>query len=59
LIAPPPPYRSIQNAVFAARPGDTIVVCPGHYVEGGGAVGSNALIIRQDRHDQGAPAPTS
>jgi hypothetical protein len=31
---PTAPYRSIQSAVDAARPGDTVAVCPGDYVEG-------------------------
>ena len=31
--APTPTYPKIQAAVTAAAPGDTIVVCPGHYPE--------------------------
>lgn len=45
-------YTSIQAAVDAANPyprtaraRDTIVVCPGHYVEGSGAPGTTALTI--------------
>jgi hypothetical protein len=42
------PFRTIQSAVDAARPGDTIRICPGTYVEGSGAQGSNALTITKD-----------
>lgn len=49
-------YKSIQNAIFAARAGDTVAVCPGTYVEGGGGVGSNALVIVQDVTIKGAGA---
>lgn len=38
-------YTKIQNAIDAAFNGDTIAVCPGTYVEGIGAPGSNALTI--------------
>jgi hypothetical protein len=41
-------FRDIQSAVNAARPGATISICPGTYVEGSGARGSNALTIRKD-----------
>jgi hypothetical protein len=56
LDCPAAPYRSIQNAIFASRPGDTVVVCPGHYVEGGGGVGTNALVIVSDVNIKGAGA---
>ena len=49
-------FRTIQNAIYAAAPGDTIVVCPGHYEEGGGGVGSNGLIIIRDVNIKGAGA---
>src|SRR5215831_16439159 len=42
------PFGTIQSAVDAARPGDTIRICPGTYVEGSGAQGSNALTITKD-----------
>jgi Protein of unknown function (DUF1565) len=42
------PFRTIQSAVDAARPGDTVRICPGTYVEGSGAQGSNALTITKD-----------
>lgn len=38
-------YSKIQNAIDAAAPGDTVAVCPGNYIEGNGAPGSNALTI--------------
>lgn len=38
-------YTKIQNAIDAAAPGDTVAVCPGNYIEGNGAAGSNALTI--------------
>jgi len=49
-------FNTIQNAIFAAEPGDTIAVCPGEYVEGGGGVGSNGLIIIRDVNIKGAGA---
>src|SRR3954452_8745724 len=49
-------YKSVQNAIYAARPGDTIAICPGTYVEGGGGVGSNGLIIIRDVTIKGAGA---
>jgi len=49
-------FSTIQNAIFAAGPGDTIAVCPGEYVEGGGGVGSNGLIIIRDVNIMGAGA---
>ena len=56
---PAAPYKTIQNAIFAAaaEPGTpTIAVCPGEYIEGGGGVGSNALIIIDDVTIKGAGA---
>ncbi len=38
-------YRSIQAAIDAARPGATVKVCAGSYVEGSGRRGSNGLTI--------------
>jgi hypothetical protein len=56
---PAAPYKTIQNAIFAAaaEPGTpTISVCPGEYVEGGGGVGTNALIIIDSVNIKGAGA---
>ena len=56
---PAAPYKTIQNAIFAAaaEPGTpTIAVCPGEYIEGGGGVGSNGLIIIDDVNIKGAGA---
>lgn len=53
---PSAPFQCIQNAIFAAQPGDTVAVCPGTYVEGGGGVGSNGLIIIRDVNIKGAGA---
>jgi len=41
-------FHSIQSAIDAAHNGATVRVCPGTYVEGGIARGSNALTIRKD-----------
>src|SRR4051812_11331467 len=49
-------YKSVQNAIYAARAGDTIAICPGTYVEGGGGAGSNGLIIIRDVNLKGAGA---
>jgi hypothetical protein len=38
-------YTKVQNAVDAAENGDTVAICPGTYVEGSGALSSNALTI--------------
>jgi hypothetical protein len=38
-------FHTVQSAIDAARPGDTIRVCAGTYVEGSGDRGSNALTI--------------
>src|SRR5215467_1057017 len=41
-------FRHIQEAIDAARPGATVQICPGTYVEGSGVRGSDALTIRKD-----------
>ena len=35
-------FDTIQAAVDAAAPGDTVAICPGVYVEGSGAVGTGS-----------------
>ena len=41
-------YTSVQAAVDAAAPNDTIVICPGKYAEGSGAPGTNAVTITKN-----------
>ena len=53
---PSAPFASIQAAVDAADPGDTVAVCPGHYSEGPGAPGSNGLTIDKNLTLKGAGA---
>ena len=56
---PAAPYRTIQNAIFAAAAEagtPTIAVCAGEYAEGGGGTGSNGLIIIDDVNIKGAGA---
>ncbi len=49
-------YTSIQDAIDAAAPGDTIAICPGTYVEGNGAANSNALTVPKSLTLKGAGA---
>ena len=49
-------FTSIQAAVDAAAPGDTIAICKGDYVEGDGAPGTNALTITKNLTLKGAGA---
>jgi hypothetical protein len=49
-------FRTVQSAIDAARPGATVLVCPGTYVEGSGVRGSNALTITKDLNLVGAGA---
>ena len=45
---------SVQDAVDAADPGDTVAICPGTYVEGTGSPGTNALTINKSLTIRGA-----
>jgi hypothetical protein len=49
-------YRSVQSAVSAAQTGDTVVICPGRYVEGDGSPGTNAVTITKSLNIKGAGA---
>jgi hypothetical protein len=49
-------YTSIQAAVDAATPGDTVAVCAGDYEEGTGAQGTNAITISKSITLKGAGA---
>ncbi len=49
-------FASIQAAVNGANPGDTVAICPGRYVEGDGAIGTNALTIDKSLTIKGAGA---
>ena len=49
-------FTSVQAAVDAAAPGDTVTICPGTYAEGTGEVGTNAVLIRKNLTLKGAGA---
>lgn len=49
-------FHAVQAAVNAANAGDTIAICPGRYVEGNGALGTNALTISKSLTIKGAGA---
>jgi hypothetical protein len=49
-------FTSVQAAVDAASTGDTVIICPGAYVEGTGAPGTNALTIDKEIDIKGAGA---
>jgi hypothetical protein len=49
-------FTSVQAAVDAAAAGDTVVVCPGSYVEGSGAAATSALTITKELAIKGAGA---
>jgi hypothetical protein len=49
-------FATIQSAVDAAHPGDTVNICPGTYAEGSGQPGSNGLTITKSLTLAGAGA---
>ena len=49
-------YTSVQDAIDAAAPGDTVAICPGHYAEGNGPPNTNALKIDKTITLKGAGA---
>ena len=49
-------FVSVQAAVDAAAEGDTVVICPGDYVEGSGNVGTSAVTISKSIDIKGAGA---
>lgn len=49
-------FSSVQDAVNAADPGDTVTLCEGTYTEGSGAPGTNALTITKDLTLKGSGA---
>jgi hypothetical protein len=49
-------FHSIRTAIRVARPGDTVRVCPGTYVEGAGVRGSDALKVTKHLNLVGAGA---
>src|SRR4051794_37442163 len=49
-------FTSVQDAVDAAAPGDTVVICPGHYAEGNGDANTNAVTVDKTLTIKGAGA---
>ena len=49
-------FMSVQDAIDAAAPGDTVAICPGSYVEGNGAANSNAVTVDKTLTLKGAGA---
>lgn len=56
LDCPAAPFNHVQTAVDVAEFGDTIVLCPGTYVEGPGTPGSNGVTITKSLTIKGAGA---
>jgi len=49
-------FTSVQDAIDAAAPGDTIAICPGDYAEGNGLPNTSALKIDKTLTLKGAGA---
>ena len=49
-------FTSVQDAVDAAAPGDTIAICPGRYAEGPGNANTNAVLVDKTLTLKGAGA---
>ena len=49
-------YTSVQDAIDAAAPGDTIAICPGTYAEGNGLPNTSAVRIEKTLTLKGAGA---
>ena len=49
-------YTSVQDAIDAAAPGDTIAICPGHYAEGNAQPNTSAIKIDKTLALKGAGA---
>ena len=49
-------YTTVQDAIDAAAPGDTIAICPGYYAEGNGLPNTSALKIEKTLTLKGAGA---
>lgn len=49
-------FTSVQAGVNAASSGDTVVICPGSYVEGSGMPGTNAVTVDKEIDIRGAGA---
>ncbi|MGA7398205.1 MAG: Ig-like domain-containing protein [Solirubrobacterales bacterium] len=49
-------FSKVQSAIDASDVGDTIVICPGSYVEGTGAPGTNAVTVNKEVNLKGAGA---
>jgi hypothetical protein len=49
-------FTSVQEAIDAATPGDTVAICPGHYAEGTGDANTNAITVDKSLTLKGAGA---
>ncbi len=49
-------FTSVQDAIDAAAPGDTVAICPGTYSEGTGNANTNAITVNKTLTLKGAGA---